>query len=143
MKLTRTVVYAICATLELARAGPDCSICCRELAQRGRLPERFLLRILRILVTHGILRSTRGTTGGYCVSRPGDQITLLDIVDAFDESLHPRLPNNSPIVSKVSERLLRTLELTTHAARHELQNVTIADLLEAASNDLSEIKLEH
>ena len=65
MKLSRTVTYALQATIQLARLdGAPTPIPCSRLAAEGRMPERFLLQVLRNLVTHGILQSTRGVGGG-------------------------------------------------------------------------------
>ena len=60
MKLSRTVSYALQATLQLARSTSQVPIPCNRLAAKGDMPERFLLQILRNLVAHGILESTRG-----------------------------------------------------------------------------------
>ncbi|HEY5316199.1 MAG TPA: Rrf2 family transcriptional regulator, partial [Pirellulales bacterium] len=60
MKFSRTVTYAVQAALALAQASGDRPVPCSRLAASGKLPERFLLQILRTLVTHGILLSTRG-----------------------------------------------------------------------------------
>lgn len=64
MKLSRTVAYAVRATIQLAQDPSDRPIPCSKLASEGKMPERFLLQILRNLVTHGILRSTRGVMVG-------------------------------------------------------------------------------
>ncbi len=65
MKFSRTVSYALQATLQLAQEDRAAPVPCSQLAAEGKMPERFLLQILRNLVTHGILRSTRGVDGGY------------------------------------------------------------------------------
>ena len=71
MKLSRTVAYAVRATLQLAQLEADGPVPCSKLANEGKMPERFLLQILRNLVTHGILRSTRGVDGGYAPRQAG------------------------------------------------------------------------
>jgi hypothetical protein len=57
------------------------------------MPERFLLQILRVLVTHGILRSTRGVDGGYALTKPADQISLLEVIEAIDGPLDSESQN--------------------------------------------------
>ena len=47
MKLSRTVSYALQATLQLARSRSHDPVPCRQLAADGNMPERFLLQILR------------------------------------------------------------------------------------------------
>src|SRR5436190_15516690 len=84
MKLSRTVSYAVKATLQLAQLEADVPVPCSQLASEGKMPERFLLQILRNLVTHGILRSTRGVDGGYSLIRSPDQISLLEVIEAIE-----------------------------------------------------------
>ena len=92
MKLSRTIAYAIHATLQLSSGERGVPIPCSQLATEGQMPERFLLQILRSLVTRGLLCSTRGVDGGYYLARPADQISLRDIVEAFDNPLSPAIP---------------------------------------------------
>jgi Rrf2 family protein len=93
------------------------------------MPERFLLQILRCLVTHGVLQSTRGVDGGYCLARPPEEITLRDIVEAFENPLDPAAPELEGLKQPVRERLLLTLRFASCAARKELEKVTLANLL--------------
>ena len=87
MKLSRTVAYGVQATLQLARSNSSTPVPCSQLAAEGHMPERFLLQILRRLVTHGVLHSTRGVDGGYSLARKPEQITLLEIIEAIDGPL--------------------------------------------------------
>jgi Rrf2 family protein len=98
------------------------------------MPERFLLQILRSLVTHGLLHSTRGVEGGYCLARPPEQISLRDIVEAFDHPLQPSVPLLDGLPVSVRQRLLETLEQVSTAARQELQKLTVAELLSASDD---------
>ena len=91
MKLSRTVSYAVRAAMQLAESEPMVPVPCSRLASEGEMPERFLLQILRILVTHGILKSTRGVDGGYSLSRPADEISLLEVIEAIREGMTPFL----------------------------------------------------
>lgn len=134
MKVSRTIAYAIHATLQLGRGTPGVPIPCSQLAQDGRMPERFLLQILRSLVTHGLLHSTRGVEGGYCLARPPEQISLRDIVEAFDHPLQPSVPLLDGLPVSVRQRLLETLEQVSTAARQELQKLTVAELLSASDD---------
>src|SRR5688500_6281124 len=84
MKLSRTVAYAVRATLQLAQLQTTGPVPCSRLATEGKMPERFLLQILRNLVTHGILRSTRGVEGGYALLRPAEEISLLEVIEAIE-----------------------------------------------------------
>lgn len=95
------------------------------------MPERFLLQILRMLVTHGILRSTRGVDGGYSLVRSPDEISLLEVIEAIDG----RMDGNEPMSPSVVEaamppRLRNALSEVTDTARRQLEAVKLSQLLE-------------
>ena len=94
------------------------------------MPERFLLQILRSLVTHGLLRSSRGVDGGYTLTRPPEDITLMDVFDAFDSPLIPSIPPIDSLPDDTRPELLRSLNRAAAAARHELSDLSLADMLE-------------
>ena len=89
------------------------------------MPKRFLLQILRSLVTQGILKSTRGVVGGYVLARPTDEITLLEILEAIDGPIKMDLPGVGCGQSGASERLVSARE----DVRQALAGVTLADLV--------------
>jgi Rrf2 family protein len=129
MKLSRTVWYALQAGLLLAELDHDAPVPCSRLASAGNMPERFLLQILRNLVAHGILRSVRGVDGGYALSKPADDISVLDLIEAVEGPIAADLPVEHLVPRQASERLGRMLTDITEAARHELGRVTLAGLL--------------
>jgi Rrf2 family protein len=130
INLSRTVLYAIKATTELVRAEPDKTISAAVLAKHGEMPPRFLLQILGTLVSHGILRSTRGVDGGYCINRPPEEITLLDIIESFEQEPTAAQSELPAIIPFASDRLSGVLQRSFDAARHELGQVTMADLID-------------
>ncbi len=81
------------------------------------MPERFLVQILRALVTHGVLQSTCGVAGGYSLSRSPEQITLRDIVEAFDNPLECNVPALDCMRPQVRSRIVETLHEIAGAAR--------------------------
>ena len=130
MKLSRTVAYAVQATLQLAQLTSGAPVPCSRLAAEGRMPERFLLQILRHLVTHGILQSTRGVDGGYSLARKPEDISLLDVIEAADGPLSAVLPNGEgKEISPGESRLREALEKVTLNSRRELQAIKLSDLL--------------
>jgi Rrf2 family protein len=59
----------------------------REIAKGAEAPKQSLSKILHSLRNKGFVRSTKGPGGGYELSRPADEICLLDIVEAVDGRL--------------------------------------------------------
>lgn len=129
MKLTRSVVYALQAALQLARAEPGTPVPCSRLASQGEMPERFLLHILRNLVTHGILRSTRGVDGGYALTRPADEVSLLEIIEAIDGPVDSSVHLGNGMSEQSQQNLKLALDQVALTARQQLEAIKLAQLI--------------
>jgi Rrf2 family protein len=130
MKLSRTVEYAVQASLALAEIGGEEPVPCSRLAAMGKMPERFLLQILRTLVTHDILRSTRGVEGGYRLSRPSTKISLLQVIEAVEGPMMGGLTAESDVVGPHSGQLDAAVDRITAGIRRELDDISLASLLD-------------
>jgi Rrf2 family protein len=93
------------------------------------MPERFLLQILRNLVTHNLLLSTRGVDGGYTLTHRPEDITLLDVLDAFDNPLVPTVPTLATLPAATEAKLKKALSRAAEVARQELASLSLADLV--------------
>jgi len=129
MKLSRTILYALQATLQLAEAGQESPVPCSRLAATGRMPERFLLQILRNLVTHGILNSTRGVEGGYSLQRPAEAISLLDLIEAIDGPISGTCPRDDGLAPESLEKLQSAMNQINLHLRQELGAIRLTHLL--------------
>ena len=118
LQISQTSWYALQATLQLAVVYPTPHIPCGRLAQAGRMPERFLLQILRTLVVRGVLRSIRGSDGGYALARPPSEISLLEILEAVEGPISTR-QRHTPWQSNTPQLLLweTCAEIVDHARR--------------------------
>ncbi len=137
MKLSRTAGYALQATLQLAKAGSHAPVPCSQLAAEGGMPERFLLQILRNLVTHGVLHSARGVDGGYTLNRLPEEISILEVIEAVDGPLtaSAQISDRFPAQSQV--KLRAALDRVTELAREQLGQIKIACLLKTANGEPS------
>jgi len=130
MKLSRTVAYALQATLQLAQAKSGSPVPCSQLAASGHMPERFLLQVLRSLVTHGILQSTRGVEGGYTLERRPEDITLLEVIEAIDGPMGTSVStNNESLPSETLQRLQGVMRQLNENMRRDLAAIKLADLI--------------
>lgn len=129
MKLSRTVAYAVRATLQLAEKQSASPVPCSELASKGNMPERFLLQILRNLVTHGILRSTRGVDGGYSLVKGANDISLLDVIEAIDGPFDKGTDYVELAEDPANVKLHDALRQLSDNARRELQAIKLSQLL--------------
>jgi Rrf2 family protein len=129
MKLSRTVSYALQATLQLAEAGTEHPVPCSRLAADGKMPERFLLQILRNLVAHGVLESTRGVDGGYTLRLSPNDVSLLDIIEAVDGPMVSSLPVAEGLNPGSREKLEHFLTEVSEETRTKLAAIRLASLL--------------
>ncbi len=82
--LSHTAEYALRAALYLAEHGQDRLIQVGEMAEALRIPRNYLSKILHSLTRHGVLRSTRGKSGGFRLARTPDDLYLVQVVGPFD-----------------------------------------------------------
>lgn len=128
MRLSRTVTYGLRAAMHLALVPPESRLSCSELARAGKMPERFLLRILRDLVNRGVLMSSRGVDGGYSLSRPAREITVDEIIHALDDTFDTIFPCAEQFSPPARACMAQALQNAAQAARAELRKLSLADL---------------
>ena len=87
MRLTTRGRYAVTAMLDLAihlDAGP---VTLSEIARRHGISQSYLEQLFARLRKQGLVDGLRGPHGGYKLGRPGDTISIADVIDAVDESI--------------------------------------------------------
>lgn len=84
MELTHRGSYAIRAVLTLARADRDEVVPARRIAKEMDIPVRFLPQVLGDLNRAGIVEARLGRAGGYRLSKPAAEISMLDIIEAAE-----------------------------------------------------------
>jgi Rrf2 family protein len=92
MRLSFGSAYALRALVHLMSGKENAPVPSRVIAAVQGLPERFLGKVLKPLVTARILHSLKGPNGGYRLARPADRISLLDVIEAVDGPLRGRAP---------------------------------------------------
>lgn len=129
MKISRTVSYAVQAAIQLAKTDSSEPVPCSQLASAGKMPERFLLQILRNLVTHGILRSTRGVDGGYSLTRSPEHVSLLEVIEAIEGPMDGRSAEMMGMPDDAQLKLQCALKEVTSTARQQLEAIKLSQLL--------------
>ena len=129
MRLTRASSYALYAVVHMANQKNDRPTPSHLVARARKIPERFLLKVLKPLVSARILHSVKGPNGGYRLARPASQITLLDIVEAVDGPLQGHAPLSENQGSHPLNRKLEAIcKQGTELERRQLERVRLSDL---------------
>ncbi|MFL5318270.1 MAG: RrF2 family transcriptional regulator [Myxococcaceae bacterium] len=84
LQISRKIEYGLRAMVYLASIPDDVVVPFREIAKRMDVPQDFLAKILKTLVSRKWVLSTRGARGGYRLARPAAQISMLDVIEAVE-----------------------------------------------------------
>ncbi|KAJ51621.1 Rrf2 family protein [Clostridium tetanomorphum] len=84
MNITQEADYAIRAILILAKEGEGAKLDAKTISERGCIPLRFLLKLLRKLIKADIIKSFRGVNGGYALLKNSKDINLRQVIEAVD-----------------------------------------------------------
>jgi len=84
MQVTRAAEYGVLGLLRLARHQPGQVVMLDEISREERIPRSFLAKIFQSLARAGLVRSARGTKGGFMLARPPETITTLEIIEAVE-----------------------------------------------------------
>ncbi|MFB3828162.1 MAG: Rrf2 family transcriptional regulator [Bryobacteraceae bacterium] len=84
MIYSRSAEYAIRAFVYLAQVQEGKYAMVKNIAESEQIPAHFLAKILQQLARKGMLRSSKGPTGGFAMRTAPADVKLLDIVEALD-----------------------------------------------------------
>jgi Rrf2 family protein len=129
MRVSAKADYAVRAAVELAAADAP-PVKGELISQAQDIPLKFLENILGELRHAGLVRSQRGTEGGYWLARPAEEITLADVIRAVEGPLASvRGESPSQLEFSGAAQPLAKLWVAVRAnLRAVLESVTIAQV---------------
>jgi Rrf2 family iron-sulfur cluster assembly transcriptional regulator len=133
MKLQKATICGLYAVLELA-AHDDEQISAGEIARKYDISLNHLAKVLRTLVRAKLIESVRGPGGGYRFSGNPKRVTLLDIIELFEDP-SPDLAQDSAGDNDESRALHRVLTDIDDIAVMTLRSVSITSLLKIIETD--------
>ena len=87
MKLTSKGRYAVMALADIANFDRKNPVSLRDISLRQNISLVYLEQIFSKLKKNNIVKSVRGTNGGYILTRDPSQIKLSNIFSAVDEKV--------------------------------------------------------
>jgi Rrf2 family cysteine metabolism transcriptional repressor len=125
MRVSSRTDYGVRALFDLALHYGEGCVQSREIAYRQEMPEAYLHQVLSALNRGGLVKSTRGPSGGHVLARPPAEISLYDaliVLDGIDPRSHPHRSSddNDPV----------------HVVWHELQQRSVDYLRSITLEDL-------
>ena len=89
MRLSRRSEYGLRALVDLVGHRGEGPIALAALAERNRLPVKFLEQIMATLKHAGIVRTTLGAHGGYALAADPSAVSVGRIIRLLDGALAP------------------------------------------------------
>ncbi|MBU2591376.1 MAG: Rrf2 family transcriptional regulator [Nitrospinota bacterium] len=89
MKLSTKGRYGARAMLELALHYGEGPILLKNIAARQDISVRYLEHIMTMLISGGLVNSTRGRVGGFSLAKAPSEITLCEVVELVEGSIAP------------------------------------------------------
>lgn len=84
IQLTRGAEYAMCAISHIASHPPESIVSTDSIAATTAIPRSFASNVLGALTRAGLLCAHRGSCRGYSLARPASQISVLEVIEAYD-----------------------------------------------------------
>ena len=129
MKLTRASSYALHAVAFMAAQKHDRPVASHNIAQARGIPERFLLKVLKPLVSARVLLSIKGPNGGYRLARTPSDISMLEILEAVDGPIRGVAPLTDERNGSLNTKLENICKQSADQVRKHLEKVHVSDLL--------------
>ena len=141
MKLTNKGRYAVMAMADLAVNAKHGPISLSEISLRQNISLLYLEQIFFRLKRKNIVKSTRGTNGGYVLAKNPDQIKLASILSAVDEKIktvgckkESKKGCNGKLTKCITHNLWDELELHINTF---FEKKKLSDLLRESQNRIS------
>ncbi len=133
MKLTTHSEYALLAILNIARSKEMGYIPLSRIAKEQKLPVKYMEHLMQAMCRAGLLTSSRGKQGGYCLAKPARKISIAEIIRLFDgplaptESVSTYFYRTTPLSKE--KKLLGLMQKIRDYIAKTLETATIADVL--------------
>ena len=89
MKFSTKSRYALRLMAELARYAPGTTVSLKEISERQNLSLKYLEQIVTPLARVGLVKSERGSQGGYRLTRSPEDYPVGEILRAVEGNLSP------------------------------------------------------
>lgn len=128
MKLTTRGHYSVKALLDLSLQPGYGPVSVKAIANRQDIPAPYLEKLLIEMRRAGLVKSIRGSIGGYQLAREPLQISIGQILEAVGESM-THLPHNTTAPTQAEDWVTFTLwQRLNQKLKEALYSITLADL---------------
>ena len=87
MLFTTKTEYGMRAMVALAKNGKEDPLSLAQIAKIEHISQSYLERLFKKLKADGLVKSIKGASGGYVLTRKPKEINMFEIVEALEGSL--------------------------------------------------------
>ncbi len=133
MQITRQSEYAIKILVDLASVPQGEVVHSKAIAERKKIPEKFLQKTIQVLVRAGMVESRRGNLGGVRLAVDPDSLTIADVVAAIEGpvTINLCMDDRFSCENKSVCQLHQILKRGQKALLSELSKETLGDIARA------------
>jgi len=144
VKLSTRTRYGLRAVLELALQHDKGPVQIKTIAHKQDISGKYLEQLFAILKSTGLVRSVRGSKGGYLLARTPASITLYDLFKALEgPGATVECLENKDYCSRYPDCVARQAWAKLQEAISEiLKSITLQQLLEKAKEN-DKLPIEH
>ena len=133
MRLSKKMLFAIEAVLDIAYNAGGSPVQSAEITHRQGIPRRYLEQVLQQLVHAQILAGVRGPRGGYRLARERRRISIGDIIRVVRRLETGANPMEEPAGSTLAQLVVRPLwQEIEEESMKRLDGVSIDELCQRA-----------
>ena len=135
MKLARSFEQSMAIMIAIARQPTNSPIPANVLASKLKLSPTYSQKLLRKLVLAGLIKATPGANGGFVLARHPNQISIVDIMQAVDETNHTFHPTGTLELAAgenktgANDRISRAFQTADLVWLQVLSQTKLSDLL--------------
>lgn len=133
MKISTKGRYALRMLLDLAEYRNCGFIALKDIAERQHISKKYLEQIIPIFNKSGILKTNRGSQGGYQLAKAPDQYTVGEILRLTEGSLSPvscAEPDSAECERRGDCAMLPVWQGLYHVISDYLDHITLQDILD-------------
>lgn len=135
-RINKLTDYAVVLLVDMARSQRVRAA--QDIATETGVPVPTVAKVMKALVRGGLVRSTRGASGGYTLARPAERIAVADMIEALEGPIAM-----TDCVAEAGEFCERegSCPMAGHwtrvnrTVRDALKTVTLADMARDAGGD--------
>ncbi len=137
MKISSKARYGLAALVSMTQ-NPDSEACTKliSLSENLRISKIYLEQVFSLLKRGGIITSTKGSQGGYHLSRAAKEISVFEILSSIETTIFEKTENTVDESDESIERAMQEIvfDIIDNSLKDILTNISLDDIAKKAKS---------